>query len=391
MIARKRILFVDDEVAILDALANLLRKDRGRWDMVFAPGPDSALAELARAPFDVVVSDMRMPRMDGAALLTHVGREHPATARIVLSGHAEREALLRTFPIAHQVLSKPCDPHLLRSTLARTCDLQDLLADEGVRRAIGAMKFLPPVPQTYLDLNRAASRSDVAINDIARIVEADPAMSIRLLQLVNSAYFGLARRVTSIQHAVGLLGIEMVRGLALTARVFHEVEGTVIPGVSPDDFQVHALRTARLARKLVSGPAAEEAFTAALVHDIGRLVLALYLPERHAEVAVRSDTEPSCDVEREVVGANHAQIGAYLLGVWGLPLAIVEVVAHHHAPSDAGSGGRVLAAVHVADHLLEGGCGHPLDLGFLDRSGLSGELPSWRTLAAAELRHGDPA
>src|SRR6266545_6839404 len=114
---KKRILFVDDEPAILKGLQNLLFRDRPRWEMVFANSGELAVRELAKAPFDVVVSDIRMPGMDGATLLNHVKDRYPTTARIMLSGHAEREAIVRALPALQQLLSKPCNAQTLRRAI----------------------------------------------------------------------------------------------------------------------------------------------------------------------------------------------------------------------------------------------------------------------------------
>ncbi|MFZ5757653.1 MAG: response regulator, partial [Pseudomonadota bacterium] len=168
--ARKRILFVDDEQHVLDGLQNLLRKQRRQWDMVFVSSGEAALEELGRNPFDVVVSDMRMPRMDGATLLRKVKENHPSAARIVLSGHAERDAVLKALPVAHQYLSKPCDPELIRVVIERACALQSLLSSDTIRALIGGMEKLPSVPQTYWELTRALTDPDIGVPEIARIV-----------------------------------------------------------------------------------------------------------------------------------------------------------------------------------------------------------------------------
>src|ERR1041384_141580 len=116
---RKRILFVDDESAILAGLQNLLYKDRKRWDLVFALGGDAALREIRAASFDVVISDMRMPGLDGAALLQVVKNECPATVRIIVSGHPDSDAVKRALPVVHQFLTKAGDIKALRAAIER--------------------------------------------------------------------------------------------------------------------------------------------------------------------------------------------------------------------------------------------------------------------------------
>ena len=391
----KRILFVDDEPQVLAGLRDMLRKQRAHWDMVFALGGQAALGELANGAFDVVVSDMRMPGIDGATLLAKVKQQYPASARIILSGHAERESVVRALPVAHQFLSKPCDAALLRVVIERACELQRVLQDERIRSVIGKLDRLPSVPQTYWELTQAASHAGVAIEDLADIVEQDPAMAVKVLQLVNSSYFGLPKRLSSVRQAVSYLGIDLLKALALSVHAFGTMEIGSMEGFSLEQLQQHSLLTARLVKRMVPDvKRAGEAFTAALVHDIGKIVLAVSMPELFARVAlgVRQTGRPFHVLEKELLGVTHAEVGAYLLGFWGLPISIVETVAYHHSPELVMDGAvDVLAAVHVADALLnaqqsEHRSPPPEDLlnhAFIERVGLGAQLDGWRDLAAS--------
>jgi len=385
----KRILFVDDEINVLDGLRDLLRKQRKQWDMVFALGGQLALDELAKAPFDVVVSDMRMPHVDGAALLTTVRQLYPATARIILSGHAERESVVRALPVAHQFLSKPCDGNQLRIVVDRACELQRLLQNEGIRSIIGKLDKLPSVPHTYWELTRAVSFADTPLDDLAGIVEQDPAMVAKLLQLVNSAYFGLPRVISSVPQAVTYLGTDLLRALALTVHAFGISPMRPTEGFSLEALQRHSLAVARFCRVAVTDPKrGGEVFTAALVHDIGKLIFAHGIPDAFAEVVRERHRSGRSyyEVEAELLGVTHAEVGAYLLGVWGLPLTIVEAVAFHHNPSVVAEGPvDTLAWVHLADALVEeqrpGGNSaalDKLDRAFLARAGLLDQLDALR-------------
>jgi HD-like signal output (HDOD) protein len=381
----RRILVVDDEPSILCALQNLLRKQRRVWDMTFVAGGAAALAELEKGPYDVIVSDMRMPGMDGAELLGRVRAGWPATARIVLSGHAERSAVVRALGVAHQFLAKPCDFEALRGCIERTCRLQALLAQDAVRAVVGRLHQLPSTPKTYWELTQVLADPAAGVGALADVIERDPAMSIKVLQLVNSAFFGLAQPVASSRRAVAYLGVELLRGLALSAHVFASLAAAPAMGFSIDDHQREALSAAQLARRFLADPVrAELAFTAALVHDVGKLIVAVAMPEAHAAIAAtaRRDGRTTLGVERELLGVSHAEIGGYLLGVWGLPFAIVEAVAFHHRPDQVSEAPMdVLAAVHVAGWATSGGIEGDLDEEFLERAGLLGELPRWLELA----------
>jgi len=384
----KRVLFVDDDVSILDALRNLLRKQRHEWDMVFALGGVAALSELGKGPFDVIVSDMRMPGMDGATLLTRVREEFPSTARIVLSGHAENDAVVRALPVTHQFLNKPCDAATLRGVIERTCNLHRLLESGATRAVIGKLDRLPSPPATYQRLDEALQQKDASARTVAGIVEEDPAMSAKILQLVNSAYFGLAHRVSSVSQAVSYLGLGVLRGLALNAHVLGAVEGTTVSRATLDEVQRTSLATAAIAKnKIGDRKLADDAFTAGIVHDVGRLVVALGMPAQFREISEisRATARPPHVVEEEVLGVSHAEVGAYLLGVWGLPYSIVECTALHHVPSRAGEPGELLTTMHLASTAVAtvAHANEPIDHDYLAKVGRTSDIEVYRAAAAA--------
>jgi len=385
----KRILFVDDEVAVLDGLRDRLRKHRREWEMVFALGGQAALAECGRGAFDVVVSDMRMPGMDGAALLGRIKDVYPKTVRIVLSGHAEREAVMRALPVAHQYISKPCDSETLRSVLLRACALQTLMSDESLRSIIGRVERLPSVSRVYIDLTEVLARSTPSLDDVVAVVERDPAMCLKLLQVVNSAFFGLPRRVAAMRDAIGYLGIDLVKSLVLAAQIFAAAEGA--PGLDGgwlSAIQQHSMLVARVARKIaVSG--SDDAFMAGMLHDVGKIVLALADRDKVGlyASAARERGVAAYVIERERLCVTHAEVGAYILGTWGVPFGIVEAVAGHHEPRRMGSScSDATTAVHVAEGLVtesEGDApvkGVLLDEAHLKELGLHKNLPAWGAL-----------
>lgn len=354
----KRILFVDDEVRILDGLKRLLRAQRQEWEMVFAEGGVLALQELAVAPFDVIVTDMRMPGMDGAALLAQVQQKYPHLARVVLSGHTELEAALRAVPVAHQFLSKPCEADDLRAVIERACNLQSLLSNEELRAAISQMGDLPSLPRRFQELTAALDNPDITLPEIARIIERDVAMCAKCLQLVNSAFFGLPRRVTSIQPAITYLGTNMLRNLVFSAEVFRTfAPGSSLSEAALEALEAHALEAARLTRHFgLERKRGEEAFMAAMLHDIGRLVLESRLPARCREVRelARQQDLSLSEAERAILGVTHAQVGAFLLGLWGLPYPIVEAVAlHHQEPCGKPEDGDLVPVVQLAERLAD--------------------------------------
>jgi HD-like signal output (HDOD) protein len=384
---KKRILFVDDEPAILAGLQNLLYKDRRRWDMVFALGGQVALEEIRKEPFDIVVSDMRMPGVDGAMLLNVIKDECPATVRIMLSGHADREAIVRALPALHQLLSKPCDAATLRGAIERSLDGADVDRDAKIRRIVGGVDKLPTPPDIYFDLTRLMQSPASSVSDVARVVTRDPALSAKLLQLVNSAYFGTGQVTTSIQQAVALLGTDRLRYIALTASVFSSPGADDACGFSLSELQRGAMRAAWLARTIAEPAVRDEVFASTLLHDVGHVVLALGRRQEFQAIHERAVAgESMLELELEVFGVTHADVGARLLAIWGLPSTIVDVVQYHHDPGSAPEACRRHAAiVHVADAAVPHiPAASPIDMASLERAGCAHLVPGWLALAERE-------
>ena len=354
----KRILFVDDESRVLDGLRRMLYAERKRWDMQFALGGPAAFDACEAGAFDVVVSDMRMPGMDGATLLGHIRDRYPSSARVILSGYSEPVLATRAVSVAHRFLAKPCDATELQSTIERLCALQDLFCAPELRKIVGTIGQLPSLSITYRSLTQAVMDPDVSVEKVSDIIEQDVAMAAKVLQLVNSAFFGLAQRVTTLEAAVGYLGMETIKNLALASEAFRVfVPHPHIPLSECEAIQRHAHRTAAIAAVLpLERETRDATLVAALLHDVGSLILAGKMPDAFCD-ARKLAAERGCKVfeaEEELLGTSHAEIGAYLLGLWGLPNIAVEAIAHHHRP------GRIThsefdctVAVYVADLLEE--------------------------------------
>ena len=394
----RRILFVDDEQLVLDGLRRMLRPMRRDWDMAFVDSGEDALRLMDETPCDVIVSDMRMPGMDGLELLNRVRERHPETIRLALSGHADAEMLLESVKATHQFLSKPCDAETLRSTIERALGLRNLLKRRNIGSLISRIQSLPSLPSLYQEIVREINDSDGSIRTIGEIISRDLGMTSKILQLVNSSFFGLARHVSSPAQAAGLLGMDTIRSLVLTTKVFSQF-GLEDSGLNPEILWRHSTLTGSLARGIAAAESLDsrfqdQALMAGMLHDVGKLVLANSLPGEFRHVMARSAEERnrSWRVEQEIFGCTHAEVGAYLMGIWGLPNTIVEALAYHHYPShSAAREFSPLAAVHVANELIK----HPeasvdelrewLDMNYLERLGCSGRLADWREVHRALL------
>lgn len=357
--AKKRILFVDDEAPILNGLRVRLHRLRTKWDMHFAESGALAVEALERMAVDVVVTDMRMPGMDGAELLRIVRDRWPEAIRIVLSGYAELQQVVRLVPYAHQYYSKPCEAGQLENLIERCLRLHEMLRQPALRAIVGRISKLPAVPQVYARLQQMLTDDDTSAHQVAQLISTDAAITAKLLQLVNSAFFRLARRITGIEQAVNHLGFASIRNLVLSAEVFSSW-----PAQGPksvvciDKLQSHVHQVAAAARALAAGtPKADDALLAGLLHDIGYWILSDECRSELSESVALAVAEniPMYQAETRIIGASHAQVGAYLLGLWGLPYPVIEAVAHHHTPESVPqSEFDPVAAVAIAHALLPG-------------------------------------
>jgi putative nucleotidyltransferase with HDIG domain len=349
---------------------------------------------------------MRMPEMDGARFLAEVRQRYPHTVRIVLSGQAGRDAALRSVDVAHQYLSKPCSAEALKATLARACALRSLLATESLHQIVSQMKSLPSLPTLYAEIVEEMNSPDPSIQKVGQIIGQDVAMAAKVLQIVNSSFFGLHCHVPSPAQAVMLLGAEVIKALVLSAQVFARLDTQLVAEFFVDALWIHSQATGTLARQIAKEEQADQrttefAFMAGLLHDVGKLVLAGSRPKQYAEVLDlhRGKGLLLWEAECEVFGSSHAEVGAYLLGLWGLPDPIVEAVAWHHRPGDLHVDSFCpLTAVHAANCLAHEGPAQssdspaaPVDLEYLERIGLGHRLDTWHDLWQTFASKGDAA
>jgi HD-like signal output (HDOD) protein len=389
-----RVLFVDDEAAVLEGLENRLRYLRKQWQMTFVQGANRAIQQLSQERFDVVVTDMRMPEMDGDTLLGKIKQDYPDMVRIVLSGQTNKESVLRALSVAHQVLAKPCDAKQLEMAINRARSVHQLLCNQRIRDVVHGIERLPALPKLYLQLTQALEIADVSLPDLAHIIQQDIAMSSYILRVVNSGFFAFNHPIHAMQDAIAYLGLTTIRSLVLSFELFSALEvGKTVPGFSLAALQEHSFRSAKIAARLVSDEELSKiAFSAAMLHDVGALVMATSLPEFCRPVVLNAvqDHKPVYVAEEDMHGFTHSEIGGYLLALWGVPYAIIEAVVHHHQPrrsTELVFG--VVGAVHVADRLAHEWCvyfGHTqkrdfsdsMDLEYLARVNVLDRIEGWR-------------
>lgn len=396
----KKLLFVDDEPNVLQGLQRMLRPMREEWDMKFAQSGPEALELLAKEAFDVVISDMRMPGMDGSQLLNRVMVDYPHTLRMILSGQSERESIVRAVGSTHQYLTKPCQPDKLKARINQSFALRELLKNPSLKGTVSAMKSVPSLPSIYAELVRELQSPTSSIEQVGRIISRDMGMVAKILQLVNSAFFGLRCHVSSPSQAVSLLGLDTVGALILSEGVFSQLNSAAMDSASTGELWKHGLDTSDIAKELAKlegadRKIADDAFVAGLLHDIGKLILISSDPRTYRGILNTAESKglPAWQVEEERLGCTHADIGGFILGSWGLPHPIVEAIAWHHRPSLCPEPHfSALTAVHIANACAHRQCssnvlgGDPaMDQSYLASVGLADREPAWNDFCARKL------
>jgi len=397
---KKRILFVDDEQKLLDGLRRALRGQRKEWEMVFVLSGPEALELIKKERFDAVVSDMCMPGMDGIELLNELASLQPDLIRIVLSGHSDRSMDMHAAVLSHQYLAKPCDIEILKAVLIRALRLRESLANERLQSLVGSLNALPSVPIVYKELIERMRSPDATIREIGGILSKDPAMTATVLKMVNSAFFGIGRRISSPIDAASLLGMNILKSLALSVGVFSQFNASQfeVKDFSIDILWRHSLATGALAKLIAQAEGCDNKITehclvAGLLHEIGILILALNIPDKFTychQLMVENGVD-RLTAEMEVFGTTHGMVCAYLLGLWGLDDQVVDAVAFHQCPAEAHHHTlSPLAIVYFADVLEKTKPDQdltapesPLDMRYLQELKIKEDcLKRWRMLQA---------
>lgn len=395
MLDRVQILLVDDEPRILRGLHRQLVMSE-EWEILAAESGPEALAIMADQPCDVLVTDIRMPGMDGEALLREVRERYPQTIRLALSGQTDKEMALRAVGLAHQFLAKPCEPETLKSTLTQAIALRRVLNSPKLKQLVSKLKTLPSPPTLFNLLIQEIQSPQASVKKIGQIIAQDIGMTAKMLQLVNSAFFGLRRHISDPTQAVMLLGLDTIKALTLSVHIFSQFTPGKLGGVSLTQLQEHSLAVATLAKRIaevepVPQQFVDHTFTAGLLHDVGQLILATNLPDEYNQVLnlVHIQNLELLEAERQVFAATHPEVGAYLLGIWGLPNPVVEALAFHHDPlRNLNKQFSPLTLVHTADVLVcearpcrDWDVLPEIDTGYLTELNCLQRLPLWRELS----------
>ena len=351
-----KILFIDDEEKVLEAIENQLFVKLDIWQTDFAGSGEDAIKMMEETAYDVVVSDMRMPGMDGAAVLTYVRDNYPNAMRVVLSGHAIPEAAIAAIPYAHQYLAKPCKQETLIETIENTLKIRDTSDDPDVRLGISKVMDLPTHLGVYTELVSVLDCGNSDFEDIAAVIEKDPSLTMKVMFVANSALFATANPAESTYEAVQRLGGQALKMLVLAV----EISGLIDDGedAAAIERREHQERVTQIMGVLLYDHPRHQmsGAIAAILHDLGFMVYMNFITERYERAVLsRSDCKSRrVELEIEEFGISYAHLGALLLNLWRLPDAVTSAVKNQHSKNkedfvDA----PVSVSLMLADFLVE--------------------------------------
>jgi HD-like signal output (HDOD) protein/CheY-like chemotaxis protein len=388
------ILFVDDDPFILRGFQRSMDEYCDVWEADFALSGKEALEKVSGRPYDAIVTDMHMPVMDGIQLLDAVSRMTPGVIRFVLSGNTSDVQILKSTHLVHQMIPKPCEMERIHETVERACRLRDMLSAPQLLRLITGIKTLPSVPRLYNQLLKQLQSEHASSLEVGKIIAQDAAMTAKILQLVNSAFFGISENISSPQKAVTILGLNTIKSLVMGIQVFSEYQGSSNISASVDVVWKHSLQVSSLAFSIarslgLSSQEREDARVSGVLHDVGML-LGFQIPGFFQSVRFHKNGHAFIESEYQSLGTSHAEMGGYLLGIWGLPNTIVEAVTFHHRPGiQAAAKPGLVTALHAANGLINAcqiernnNYAPYLDMPYLQKLGLVEHLDEWGIVAS---------
>lgn len=355
----KKIIFVDDDPSILQGLERMFWEYEDEWETVYTSSGEEALNVLSAKEFDVIVSDIRMPGMTGVELLSQVEQTYPSMVRIILSGHSEEETIIKSIQTAHQFLSKPCPSEKIIDTINNAFKIREIATSGAITDVISRIETLPSMPALYQSILEEIKSSDASLRKIGETISKDVGMSAKILKMVNSSFFGLSRHISNPSEAVCYLGLETIKTIVLSTKIFEEAHFSDIPIEFLEELWAHSLRTGIISQKIAqsfraSKEVIDASFMGGMLHDVGRLIFYSNFADEYFRIfpLVNVHKITVYEAEVQVFGTSHAEVGAYLMGLWGLPDSLVSAITYHHHPDESTDTHFCpLTAVHIADAL----------------------------------------
>ena len=351
----KAILFVDDEEHILKALRRLFAQTE--YEVFFATSGRGALEIVAAEKIDLIISDMRMPEMDGYQLLKQVKTQYPAIMRVILSGYSDEQEIIKAIQdgSSRMYLMKPWDNEEFLTVIDRLLALKDLFASKNLLAVMNSLNRLPTLPTIYARIC-SLIEENAGAESIAAVIEEDPVITVRILQITNSVLYG--KKTGSVKEAIVFLGLANIKNIVLSVSILNSVHIEHNSHFTQDLLWRHVTLSNHIVqliyKKLLHKKLPSISSAAGLLHDIGRLILLQYFPQQYQEITDQANTNSTisiCDLENNCLNISHEEMGGFLLNWWGMPQPIIEAALFHHAPSDVRVINRELVSVvHLADY-----------------------------------------
>jgi len=312
MNSKLNILFVDDEVRLINGLRRMLFRQRDSWEMYFALSGFEALDILSKNSIDILITDMRMPQMDGAELLVKIVEKYPGVIRIILSGHSDEELILKSVRTAHQFIAKPVSAEILVNSINRAMQLQGFLSNKNIADVINGIEELPSIPAIYLKLEQELNSQNVSLSKVGELISEDVSISAKILQIVNSAFFGLAKETADVISAVNILGTNIIKSILITLKFQNFVTDKEAKYFSLEKLWNHSQKVARIAQQVYNkfGDktfSQKEVYAAGLLHDIGKIVLLRHT--NYIEEVIKKKNEKISEVETKLCNEKHEENG----------------------------------------------------------------------------------
>lgn len=398
----RRLLFVGCDDLWLGQIERDMACLQSKWQCSRAADCTQAVEKWAAGSFDTLILEGKTA--DGAKLLKTLEKELAQSICLVRCQTLDRATSALWKGTGAALVAEDTDATTLISTVKRGARIQGWMADTAIKQLVSQIRKLPAQPKLHTLVTDELKSENGSMDVVGKLISQEPIMSAKIMQVVNSAFFGLTREISDATESVMVLGAERIKALILLAGVFSQYSSAKCPGFSPEPVWGHSIQVGAFARAIALAEtknprSAEAAFTAGLLHDIGKLVLAGNLPEMYDTVQrlKASKKITSREAELEILGTSHAELGACLLATWGLPLPILEALAWHHEPARSDEQGfTLLAAVHAANVFAQESAGGDaprdhIDIVYLQQAGLGDCRNRWREYCGLEPQQEDSA
>jgi HD-like signal output (HDOD) protein len=387
-----RLLIIGNVANILNPLRKMLLPEKGDWDIFFAVNADEVVLVLNNHNVDMVIADMHIPDNEGIKILEMIKESFPSIIRIVISDPSERALMLKSSEYAHQFLAKPDNAIELKRKISKIYSLQTYLHNQEIAKFVNGIKDLPGLPELYLKIEEETNKVNPSLKKIEEYISKDIIMTVKILQLVNSAFFGLPAKVISPLQAINFLGLGTIKSLVLMVHLFTSDDASPLVNYNVNKLWEHSLKIAKIAKMIASKETnepkfIEETYIGGLLHDIGKIVLWKHKGYFHDIERLENEYSiTTTEAEYMLYQTSHAEVGAYLMGIWGLPESLIEIVCYHHHPSNSNPMAfSPLTIIHIADNIFSTGS---LDLQYIETLKISDKVNYWKDYFSKENQSG---